>query len=225
MAFMRVGPEKALDNGRQYQSRLFFIQNSHKMKTPFTVIALLLSITCSAQHHENEKSVDGSIPTVDGNYEYLKVVKCDTSFTKDRLYKLAKLYFVNTFKSAKDVIQYDENGTLIGKGVIQLDDYQTVFTTVFEFTWYINYTTEIICKDGRYRYRLHDISINQVWNNGEHLSNTNINIDQAIENTKKGSFKKISTRLFNSMLKSFSAAQSGIEAQMTSDQLTKENSF
>ena len=66
-----------------------------------------------------------TIPKVNGKYEYSSIITLDSTYKKDDLYRNAKLYFVDNYKSAKDVIQYDDKdqGKVIGKGLLYLKDY------------------------------------------------------------------------------------------------------
>ena len=88
------------------------------------------------------------------------MVKLDSSFKTEDLYKNAKLYFVNTYSSVKDVIQYDDkvSGTLIGKSSFQVqanNNYKLGLISV-SVVWNVYYNTEIIIKDGKYKYRFYN---------------------------------------------------------------------
>ena len=78
---------------------------------------------------ETVKILYESIPKVEGKYEYTEVVQLDTTYKKDVLYKNSKLFFADAFKSAKDVLQYDdrEEGKVIGKGNLSIEGGQAVF--------------------------------------------------------------------------------------------------
>jgi hypothetical protein len=194
------------------------------MKPLFLIGLLLASSTCFAQ---KENELTDTIPKVNGSYEYTEVVKVDSSFKKDDLYKNAKLYFVNSYKSANDVIQYDEKseGRIIGKGFFKEVDTYDAFLTVTIYTWNVNYSTEIICKEGKYKYRMYDITIRQA-TTGKYASVNDISIDEAIKNTKKGAAKKLFTRLLNKTMADFKLSISVLKQSMTKqNSLSAKNDF
>ena len=81
---------------------------------------------------------------------YTEVVQTtDTNQTKDALYLKAKEWFVETFKSANNVIQLDdkESGMIQGKGSIKY-----TYTTLFD--GYINFTIKLWLKKGKYKYEI-----------------------------------------------------------------------
>jgi len=85
-------------------------------------------------------------PTIDSitkKVTYSDVVSIVSS-NKDQLYNNAKIWFINNFKSANDVIQLDDKqaGHIIGKGLTQLPDSRLWFTV------------DLQLKDGRYKYTL-----------------------------------------------------------------------
>jgi hypothetical protein len=198
------------------------------MKKLFFIASLtILCLQVKAQHTENEKSLNGSFPKIDGSYEYQSVITLDSTYKKDALYKNAKLYFVDNFKSAKDVIQYDEReqGKVIGKGVMMFDDWHNIFTVTDKFEWTVSYSTEITCKDGKYRYRLYDINIHQYMHNDQIRNESDISLDDAITATTKGGFKKVNTRLLNYLLKKFDTATQNIKSYMAKKQTIAKDDF
>jgi len=196
-------------------------------KLLLSTILFLTCISAFSQHNENEKKITDTIPKINGNYEYIEVVSLDTSYKKEQLYRNAKVFLVDIFKSAKDVIQYDdkEQGKIIGKGVLELADYHVIFTVVDEFTWNVNFTIEISCKDGKYRYRLYDILINQRVKNDTYNTPSVLTVDDAIKNTQKGPFKKVSTRLVNSMLHNFRNDITILKTYMNKSQAKSKDDF
>jgi len=164
------------------------------MKKLISLSILLMSIVFA---RAQDKIID-TIPKIDGVYGYQEVVQLDSSYKKDFLYKNAKIYFVNNFKSANAVIQYDnkEDAKIIGKGNITVNDANLVMAV----KWVISFTTEIACKDGKYRYRIYDFSIVETrYGGSNHTYVTDLTIDQAKELSQKGTAKKVSARLFNKM--------------------------
>jgi len=190
------------------------------MKKLISLSILLMSIVFA---RAQDKIID-TIPKIDGVYGYQEVVQLDSSYKKDFLYKNAKIYFVNNFKSANDVIQYDskEDGKVIGKGNLTVYDSNLTGT----FDWRVNFTTEITCKDGKYRYRIYDVSIVETRHGGyNQVYLTNLSVDQAIAQTQKGVVKKVSVRLFNKAVKEFQADIASIKIDMAKKDALSKNDF
>jgi hypothetical protein len=196
-------------------------------KTVLIIMLSCISLIVLAQHNENEKVITDTIPRIDGKYEYQEIVNLDSTFKKDDLYRNAKLYMVDNFKSAKDVIQYDdkEQGKIIGKGTFELRDYHMLLDTKDFFTWHVSYSTEITCKNGKYRYKLYDITIQEYIENTSHTNSSLFDIDDALVKTKKGFFKKVTTRLINSMLHHFKNTQVIIKEYMSKKQDKSKDDF
>jgi predicted membrane protein len=71
-------------------------------------------------------------------------------------YLRAKLFFANEYRSAKDVISFDDQAThtIIGRGWIDLKS-----KNAFHKSAKLWHTLKIECKNGRYRYELSDLKI------------------------------------------------------------------
>ena len=71
-------------------------------------------------------------------------------------YLRAKLFFANEYRSAKDVISFDDQAThtIIGRGWIDLKSKN--INHKYAKLWH---TLKIECKNGRYRYELSDLKI------------------------------------------------------------------
>ena len=80
----------------------------------FTLLFVCCLITTIGLTQDN---VLDFFPNKDGKINYSEVVNVD-SVKKEELYNRAKHWLVETFNSAKDVIQIDdkENGEIVGKG-------------------------------------------------------------------------------------------------------------
>ena len=89
-----------------------------------------------------------------GNLYYSETEKVDGINSKE-LFIRAKQFYVNNFKSAKDVIQMDdkEAGIIIGKGLSQ---YYIKIVGVDNGPHQLWYTIKIQVKDGRYKYEIYD---------------------------------------------------------------------
>jgi len=85
------------------------------------------------------------LPLENGVVTYTAVIQVDSS-DKNTLYIRAKKWFVETYNSARDVIQLDdkENGEITGKGNFKISYYTR--------DPYISHTVSIFVKDGRYKY-------------------------------------------------------------------------
>lgn len=97
-----------------------------------------------------EKLLD-ILPLDNGSVTYTGVVQVD-SIDKNTLYTRAKKWFVDNYKSAKDVIQLDdkETGEITGKGNFKINYYTR--------DPYISHTISIFVKDGRYKYLITNFS-------------------------------------------------------------------
>lgn len=88
-----------------------------------------------------------------GLISYAEVVPVE-GVSQDELYSRIREYFVNTFKSADDVIQMDDKagGKIIGKAFSDIVVYDGKVSEKRRL-WY---TLKVEMKDGRYRYELKD---------------------------------------------------------------------
>lgn len=136
--------------------------------------------------------------------EYQEVVVADHA-TKDELYKKAKIYFVDNFKSANDVIQYQdaEEGKIIGKGYFEIQDVKNSWGEPFTLVWDVYYTTSIECKDGKYRYSLYDINIREKSSSGA-LRINEISKDYSISDIYNSKPKNLYKQQYNKLLKELS---------------------
>jgi len=169
-----------------------------------------------------------TIPKVNGEYEYSSVITLDSSYKKDNLYRNVKLYFVDNYKSAKDVIQYDdkEQGKVIGKGSFYLKDYQSLLITGISETREIYYSTEIICKDGKYKYKLYDFSIKRTIQSGNgSIEYSTMTIDEAYEATNKGMTKKMAIRLYDKMVDHLKSSIEFLKLYMSKKESTNNDQF
>lgn len=86
---------------------------------------------------------------VDGRVEYQEVIEIPEASAKD-LYAKARLWFADTYKDSKEVLELDDptSGVLVGTG------WSTFFYTV-----QLHITTKIEVKDGRYRYTIYNMQV------------------------------------------------------------------
>ena len=153
------------------------------------IIVILFSFNVFAQD-----KLLGILPLKDGKVTYDGVVQVD-SINKDELYKRAKRWFIETYKSAKDVIQLDdkENGEVIGKGFFEIYWQVTFMSGQNINVWQ---TMKIQVKDGRYRYEITDFNVKYYVSASQYSSGANI--DSPLEAWNKGrddNSKKIYTKI------------------------------
>jgi hypothetical protein len=111
---------------------------------------LLIFLMANLSIYGQEKLL-GILPTENGSVIYTGLIKVD-SIDKNALYGRAKKWFIDNYKSAKDVIQLDdkENGEITGKGNFKINYYARDAR--------ISHTISILVKDGRCKYIITDFS-------------------------------------------------------------------
>jgi len=177
------------------------------MKRLFLIAIIAVASVAAKAQNKGDIQLD-SIPVVDGKYQFQEVVNVDNTITKDQLYKKAKAYFVDVFTGAKDAFQFEDaqEGKIVGKGQLTVSDNKSVFPSVAVLKWDINYNTEIICKDGKYRVRIYDIVVTKESHVSESNSRTvNFSIPDLYAGMAKqrGSYKTLYPKVFNKMAASF----------------------
>lgn len=119
------------------------------MKKLFIIALLFIPISGYCQ------LLDGLPTDENGKLYFSEVVQLD-SVPKDVIYLQSNQFFMDIFKSSKDVIQFDdkEAGILVGKG----------FSTAYFTAWGSNkipiqlwYTIKIQSKEGRYKYEIYNL--------------------------------------------------------------------
>lgn len=118
------------------------------MKVVIFIILILSSATGFGQ------LIDELPKDESGNLNYNEVIQLEGNL-KGELYLRSKQFFVDVFKSAKDVIQMDdkEAGIIIGKG------FNDIYIKVMGMNHPIQmwYSIKIQSKDNRYKYEIYDI--------------------------------------------------------------------
>jgi hypothetical protein len=99
--------------------------------------------------------------------EYSEVVEVSGK-NADQLYASAKVWFAETFRSAQDVIQMDDqkSGTIIGKGILSTSNDLMVGVNS---EMVIRFVVKIMVKDNRYKYDMYDFLVSQS-QNGEPIT-------------------------------------------------------
>ncbi len=122
-------------------------------KLLFTIAIGLVGMTAHAQ-----ETLGGVLPMVNGKIMYTGVVSVDSASKKDDLFQRTKLWFVENYTSANDVIQMEdkENGIIVGKGYFE-EMWQVTFYASMKVKVY--HTIKMYVKDGRYRYEITDFNV------------------------------------------------------------------
>ena len=96
-----------------------------------------------------------NLPVKDNAIVYEQVVSAEGKSKAD-LYKNAKQWFVDYFKSSKEVIQSEdkEDGKIIGKGIIAVPFKGMMGMSVI---YNDKLTIQIDCRDGKYRCKIYDM--------------------------------------------------------------------
>lgn len=96
-------------------------------------------------------------PTKDGKIHYEEVVEVTAS--KNNLYSNAKMWFVDTFKSADDVIQMDDKelGVIIGKGFSDIYVDTKILGDISKTKTRAYYTIKVQLKENKYKVDIYDI--------------------------------------------------------------------
>lgn len=92
------------------------------------------------------------MPLKEGKIIYEGVVSVDST-KQSELQRAAKKWFIDTYKSSKDVIGLDEPDEIMGKGVIKTT-HQAGFMTMYQID--VQHTVDLQFKDGKYRYSITD---------------------------------------------------------------------
>ncbi len=113
-----------------------------------TAIFLFLSISSFGQ----DQKLMGILPMKDGKVNYTDIVMID-SMDKSKLYNKAKKWFIDQYKSAKDVIQLDdkENGEVIGKGFFETEWQTSIMSVQNVSVWH---TVKVYMKDNKFKYEI-----------------------------------------------------------------------
>jgi hypothetical protein len=125
------------------------------MKT-LSIAVLLTSLSTILLSQDEIFPIDNST----GRITYSEVVQVDSVDSRE-LFVRARSWFAHTFISAQNVIQLEdkEAGRIIGKGVFAIADNvdnPTVMNVHVSGT--VDFTVEVLTKDGRYKYIISDLS-------------------------------------------------------------------
>lgn len=130
------------------------------MKLPITTLLLFVALGANAQTPVTKTASSKTtaliilpVDSVSKLVTYAEVVQAP-QLTQAELYTRGKVWFVNTFKSAKAVVQTEEKdaGLLIGTAWSPF----TVKSMGIPITYKLWYTVRLAFKDGRYKYEINN---------------------------------------------------------------------
>lgn len=121
------------------------------MKTQIKLFAFLMLIStilfssCSQEIYVEKRT---------NPYKFTEIINVDSNISKDILYTNARLWFMNTFKDSKSVLEVDDrvNYTIAGKGNFNYEP--RVFSGSEGTRGYISFSVYIFIKNGKYKYEI-----------------------------------------------------------------------
>lgn len=148
-------------------------------------------------------------PLVNGVVCYTDVIKVDST-NADNLYKRAKYWFTDVFKSAKDVIQLDDptNKTIIGKGLVTTWGSPGLFNPSVKM--YINFKLTVSAKDNRYKYELTDITVEYFMQTGRY----NYSLPNLFEYNSGSNGKKLAKDINSELTKLILLLKAGMHTEL-----------
>lgn len=116
------------------------------------LICTILFLCCLCNFFSQDNPFGKVFPLKEGRVEYSEVITIN-NVEAPELYKRAKIWTVNAFKSSKDVIQNDDkdNNIIIAKGFFSGIGHNHLIKNARYW-----FTIRIDCRDGRYRYSISD---------------------------------------------------------------------
>ena len=163
---------------------------------------------------ESEAQVIDELPTVDGQIIFSEVVPVENA-SKDELYARSKIFFIDQFKSAKDVIQMDDKaeGIVVGRG---WNDIYLSFGITENMKMQMWYKIRIQAKDGRYKYDIFDIQFTSYAS--QYQASSTAPAEGIFEKTtyykKNGNAREINYSYKQEMLKSIESLKGSIKKAM-----------
>jgi hypothetical protein len=158
---------------------------------------------------------------------YTEVVQTDSA-SKNELYNRAKLWFVNAYNSASDVLQMDnkEEGQIIGKAIMKYNP--TVFSGSEQTKGNIKYTIKIFVKDSRYKYEITDFVHDPYGNQYGKTSMGLITTDEECPNPKsmaKGWSNKVWRDIKNQIESNMTSLIASLKQSMTKQAESKSDDW
>lgn len=171
------------------------------------------------------EDIIADLPVDDGQIIFSEVVPLD-SVNETEIYLRAKMFFVNHFRSAKDVIQFDdkEASTIVGQGWEDILIPVTILTTT-NTTVQMWQKIKIQGRPGRYRYEIFDIKF-VTYATSEWPSITTaaeVVFRKSNYYTRKMVAKNVPESYRNAMLKSISETTKAIKVAMVKGVKSKDD--
>lgn len=110
------------------------------MKIIIVVFTLILSFAANCQNE---------LPVKDGKVVY-EFIDTTVKGSSDQLNDKAKIWFANAFRDSKEVLQYQSENSLIGKGNFDFNQAMVPFL--------VRFSVRVDCKDNKYRVQFYDIT-------------------------------------------------------------------
>lgn len=167
---------------------------------------------------QSELGAQNIIPIHNGTYGYHEVIKADSVRTKDALFSKAQLYIKRTNSLPEEIVVLEDKGLgrIISKGLLTIQDNYNNLDYSILYRWEVYYTKEIFVQNGQYEITLSNFAIKQFSksNTQNNYLQSNLDIDQAIQASQKGSAKKLYsrflTKLSSTLLNEMKFIRSGI---------------
>lgn len=156
-----------------------------------SLLITILTICSLSVKSQIKDTVGLNIPFVDGKIVYEGIVSAPDK-TKNDLYQNAQQWFVDYFKSSKDVIQNEdkENGLILGKGLL---DFKARIGLGMSMVQHDKVTIKIICKDGKFKYTVYDLTLYPPEYNERYAAPFE-RISGKLLGTEKGAFTKTAAK-------------------------------
>lgn len=118
------------------------------------LLIAFLSTVCFSVTAQIKDTIGLNVPVLNGHVVYQGVIDVP-GMSKEGLYQNSRQWFVDYFKSSKDVIQNEDKdqGRIVGKGII-LIPWKTMMGSG-EYNCRI--TIQVDVKDNKYRYKIYDM--------------------------------------------------------------------
>lgn len=137
----------------------FYIRENYFFMRLFLLVFIMSSFTSFSQDATIPFPIDSSTRKIN----FSEVIKVDNADAKT-LYSRAKLFVANSFKSAKDVTQLEDDATntIVGKGIFV----ENIANLGQRGDGYVSFKFSIECRDKRYKYSFTDFEHHAARANG-----------------------------------------------------------
>ena len=159
------------------------------------IIFSIAAIICTNVVFAQKDTTGLNIPVKDGAVIYERVVEAPNKSKAD-LYKNAKQWFVDYFKSSKDVIQNEdkEDGKIVGKGILLIPFKGALGSNVM---YNDKLSIQVDCKDNKYRLRFYEQTLSS--SGGEVITTPESLIGKLLGKEKSPFNEKQARRMLESM--------------------------